>query len=140
MGVPRVIARAMSRLQKAILERVGAHEIVMPEHEMAERLARALAMHGVVDFVELPDGYCLKQLPVPEGLVGQTLAEASMRQRERLMVIRIRREEVRVGPDGRKQVVELLIAIPDGSIVLQAGDVLSVIGPEETVERFGTAR
>jgi trk system potassium uptake protein len=140
MGVPRVIARAMTRSQKKILVRVGAHEVVMPEYEIAERLARALALHGVVDFVELPDGFCLKQLSLPETLVGQTLAEASMRQRERVMVIRIRREEIQVGSDGRKRIVERLIAIPDGSIVLQSGDVLSVIGAEEAVAHFGAGR
>jgi trk system potassium uptake protein TrkA len=140
MGVPRVIARAMTRPQKAILERIGAHEVLMPEYEMAERLARALALRGVVDFVELPDGYCLRQVSAPEPLIGQTLAEASMRQRERVMVIRIRREEMQVGQDGRRRMTERLIAIPDGSIVLQAGDVLSVIGPEEAVDLFAAGR
>ncbi|MFH1145165.1 MAG: TrkA family potassium uptake protein [Candidatus Eisenbacteria bacterium] len=137
LGVPRVISRAMTTIQKDVLERIGAHEVIMPEDEIGRRLARALALRGVVDFVELPEGYSLKQVHVPATLTGRTLAEIAMRQKEKVLVIRVRREEIHVGPGGHKTVVEKLIAIPDGGLVLQEGDLLSVIGSEEALDRFG---
>jgi len=138
LGVPMVIARAMTRTQKAILQRVGAHSVVMPEYEIAERMAHALYQSGVVDFVELPDGYVLKQVRVPPSLVGRALGEVNMRQKDRVLVIRIRRQQVGRDREGRPRVTEELIAIPDGAIVLQEGDVLSVIGSHDAVLRFGS--
>lgn len=136
LGVPHVIARASSATERRILERVGAHQIFMPLHDMATRLARSIHLRGVVDFVELPQGYCLQQIVVPDGYAGQTLAELSMRQKARVMVIRIKRDRVLLQEDGTKKVESELIAIPDGGVVLERGDVLSLIGSEETLDRL----
>lgn len=138
LGVPLVMARAMSQTQKQILKKVGAHAVVMPEYEIAERLARSLHLSGVVDFVELPEGYCLKQVRVPKDFVGQSLQELSMRQKERVMVIRIRRKRLERDAGGEPHLEDELIAIPDGAIELRDGDVLSVIGSETAVARLGT--
>lgn len=136
LGVPLVIARASSLTERRILERVGAHQVFMPLHDMAARLARSVHLRGVVDFVELPAGYCLQQVVVPDSFAGHTLAELSMRQKARVMVIRIRRDRVRQHEDGTKVVESELIAIPDGGVVLERGDILSLIGAEETLEKF----
>lgn len=42
IGIPRVIARAPSASHARILQLVGAHEVVLPEVEVAERMARSL--------------------------------------------------------------------------------------------------
>jgi Trk K+ transport system NAD-binding subunit len=61
-----------------------------------------------------------------------------MRQKERVMVIRIRRKEVERDKGGEPHVEDELIAIPDGATELRDGDVLSVIGSEAAVARLGT--
>ncbi len=137
MGIPRVIARAMTGVQREILKKVGAHQIIMPEHQMGERLARALQLQGVVDFVQLPEGYTMTQLRVPEEFVGKTLSSLNVRQKARVLVIRIERERVRKTKDGRRLVEKEVIGIPDGSVVLEEGDELAVIGPQEAVARLG---
>jgi len=137
LGTAQVIARAETEDQKAILQKVGAHQVIMPNDEMAARLARAVHLQGVVDFIELPDGYCFKQVPVPAALSGRTLSELSMRQKERVLVIRIRRQKPAAGVAALEASRAELIAIPDGSTILQSGDLLSVIGSEEAVDAFG---
>lgn len=42
LGVPRILARAPSPGHARILKLLGAHEVVLPEIEMAGRTARAL--------------------------------------------------------------------------------------------------
>jgi len=42
LGIPRVLARAPSANHARILKLLGAHEVVLPELEVAERMARAL--------------------------------------------------------------------------------------------------
>jgi len=42
LGIPRVVARAPSANHARILKLLGAHEVVLPELEVAERMARAL--------------------------------------------------------------------------------------------------
>ncbi len=42
LGIPRVVARAPSANHARILKLLGAHEVVLPEIEVAERMARAL--------------------------------------------------------------------------------------------------
>ena len=42
LGIPRVVARAPSANRARILKLLGAHEVVLPEIEVAERMARAL--------------------------------------------------------------------------------------------------
>lgn len=42
LGIPRVVARAPSKNHARILTLLGAHEVVLPEVEAAERMARGL--------------------------------------------------------------------------------------------------
>ncbi|MBL8863338.1 MAG: TrkA family potassium uptake protein [Planctomycetes bacterium] len=42
LGIPKVVARAPSANHARILKLLGAHEVVLPEIEVAERTARAL--------------------------------------------------------------------------------------------------
>jgi len=42
IGIPRIVARAPSANHARILKLLGAHEVVLPEVEVAERMARSL--------------------------------------------------------------------------------------------------
>jgi CIC family chloride channel protein len=79
------------------------------------------------DYVELPPDFALRAVPVPPGLVGQSLAEARLPQTLGARVLEIQR----AGPTG-----EVRRVIPDGETRLAAGDHLILLGPEETLERL----
>ena len=79
---------------------------------------------GSRQYVELPPDFALRMVPVPPPLVGRSLAEARLPQTLGARIIEIKRH----GRTGEEQV------IPDADTVLQAGDLLVVIGPTTHVE------
>ncbi len=126
LGVRRVITKAATRLQKTILEEVGADEVIMPEHEAGIHLGRRLASRYVIDaYMEIRDGLSVVEVAAPPKLCGQTLAQCNLRQKLGLNVIAIDREGV-------------LLVNPAADFLLQPGDMLLVLGQIEDVERLQT--
>jgi chloride channel protein, CIC family len=81
-------------------------------------------------YVELPPDFALRMVPVPEELVGRTLAEARLPQTLGARVIEIKRH----GRQGEEQV------IPDADTVLASGDLLVLIGPTAQVEALAEGK
>jgi CIC family chloride channel protein len=81
-------------------------------------------------YVELPPDFALRMVPVPEELVGRSLAEARLPQTLGARVIEIKRH----GRHGEEQV------IPDADTVLQHGDLLVLIGPTAQVESLAEGK
>jgi len=77
-------------------------------------------------YVELPPDFALRMVPVPEELVGRSLAEARLPQTLGARIIEIKRQ----GRHGEEPV------IPDAATVLQSGDLLVLIGPTVQVEHL----
>jgi trk system potassium uptake protein TrkA len=123
IGVPRIVARSLSELHARVLRAVGAHEVVSPEVEMGQRLAYRLSHPNVLDRVDLGDNTELAELEVPAQYVGKTLVELDVRRRYDITVVAIHR--------GGK-----IVANPSRDEVLQAGEILVVIGSSSAVARF----
>lgn len=124
LGVASVVAKASSELHGKILRRIGADSVVYPDRDSAHRLARAIANHTVIDFLEVSEGYSIAEIDVPEGMGGQSLAQSDFRRRTGLSVLCIRRGHT----DAKR---ERPLIMP------QATDVLS---PEDRLIVFGETR
>jgi trk system potassium uptake protein TrkA len=129
LGIPEVIAKAVSPLHARILERLGVSRVVLPEHEMAVRLAHSLALSNVIDYVELSGDYSIVEIPAPRQFVGRTLKQLELRPRWGLTLIAIKR---RAGP-GEAQVTNVA---PPADEVIQAGDVLALLGDNGRVAQL----
>jgi trk system potassium uptake protein TrkA len=132
-GIPRIITRAYDPLQRQILKAVGATQVLSPEEDMGKRLAKSLVSSDIVDFLELPPGFVVKMVPAPKRIVGKTLAESQIRKHYTIDVVVVQRKEV---DEKTKEVKVVSKVIPDGSEMIEEGDILGVIGKEEDVERF----
>lgn len=115
LGVRRVITKARTTTQQDILLRVGADEVILPEHEAGVRLGRRLAAVDFVDFLELSDDKGVVEIVAPPPLVGKSLRDAAIRQEYGLAVIAIRRGD------------EVIIS-PRAEEVIQPDDILVVLG------------
>ena len=78
LGVPYVVCKAHDETHRRVLEKLGVDRVVIPEQEHAQRLARSLFTHNVLDYIELSPDYGILELPAPKNWVGKSLKELSM--------------------------------------------------------------
>ena len=122
MGIPRVIAKATSRDQGCVLEKIGA-EVVYPERDLAQRLTMRLISPHALDFIRLNDDITVSEIVLTPVLTGQTVQEAALRRRFALNIIALENgttTEIEVRPDYR----------------FVSGDIIVVIGKKENIRRF----
>ncbi|WP_230398933.1 potassium channel family protein [Novisyntrophococcus fermenticellae] len=122
LNVPHVIAKAISRDQGAVLEKIGA-EVVYPERDMALRLGKRLVSHNFLDYISLDNEVEIQQIPVTAAMIGRSVQEMNIRQKYGLNIIAIEREcvtNIEVSPQFR----------------FSAGDIIVVIGKVENIKRF----
>ena len=93
LNVPHVIAKAISRDQGAVLEKIGA-EVVYPERDMALRLGKRLVSHNFLDYISLDNEVEIQQIPVTKAMIGRSVQEMNIRQQYGLNIIAIERERV----------------------------------------------
>ncbi len=128
LGVRRVICKARTRTQRAILLKVGADQVVLPEHEAGVRLGRTLSSTGFLDYMEVNKNISVVEIAAPKNLIGHTLIESKLRQKYAVVIAAIQRDDK-------------VISLPMGDELVQKGDILVVIGEpnacDAMVEREG---
>lgn len=122
LEVPRVWAKAVSDRHGQILERLGVHRVVFPERDMGDRVA-----HGLVglalDFVLIGADFAMAETTAPKEALGRTLAEVGLRSKYDVTVVCTKQ------PGGT-------FSLTNPETVLDADDILLVMGEKENVERF----
>jgi len=79
---------------------------------------------NVIDYIELSRGFSIVDLPAQAPLVGHSLKDLQLRNRFGLMLIAIKRRTAA----GSTEVTHIA---PGADYVIQAGDVLSMLGANE---------
>lgn len=122
MGVPRVIAKAISPDQGKVLEKIGA-EVIYPERDMAYRLANRLLYSKALDFIELNGDISVSEIKITEKLNKKTIGDTDIRRDFNLNIIALEHDNVttiEVAPD----------------TILREGDALVVIGRKDQIAKF----
>ena len=122
MGVPRVIAKAISLEQGKILDKIGA-EVIYPEHDMAIRLANRLMSSRVMDYITLNDDITITELRLTSKISGQTVLQASIRKKFKLNIIALEQD--------KKTITEIT---PE--LVLHENDIAVLVGKKEHIKKF----
>ena len=122
LGIPNIWAKAVSREHGRILERVGAHHVVYPEHDMGHQVAHMIGGR-ILDWFQLDEQFALVETTVPSQLVGRTLAQSGIREKYNVTVVCVK-------PAGGK----FTYATVDTK--LAAGDQLVVAGETVAAEAF----
>jgi len=125
LGVGYVIARANSDLHGSILEKIGADTVVYPEREMGMRIAQAVNLRDVADYMPVVEGYGVTKLMSVPHLVGKKLSDVGFgpRGKEGVAVLLIQRgKEVIITP-GQREAIE-------------QNDVLILAGSDDKLEKL----
>ncbi|WP_192821337.1 TrkA family potassium uptake protein [Rufibacter sp. LB8] len=136
LGVKRLMSRAISPLHQTVLEAIGVDQIIRPEQESAERLAKKLEMRGVIDSFDLAEGYNIIEATVPEQYVGKTIAQTDFRARYQVNVLTILRQKEKKNLFGNTHTTPSVLGVVSGETVFEANDILVVFGKIQDIDRL----
>ena len=127
LGVPFVVARAITEVHARVLRRVGADRVIQPEREMGQQLARTIASPALMDYVDLGEDEAIIQAEVPDNWAGKSLVDLALPRKTGLTVLALKPKN---GPG----------TIPRGDTVLRRGDVVVIGGPKKGLDRLDLLR
>ena len=115
LNVPYIVCKAHDATHRTVLEKLGVDRVVIPEYEYADKLARNLVSHNVLEYIELSEDYGILEVPAPKSWVGKTLRELNVRAKLGVNIIAVN--------SGEKTSVS-----PAADYSIGAGDILVVLG------------
>ena len=120
LGVKHIVCKAHDEVHRKVLQKLGADKVVIPEKEVADKLARSLTSHNVLDFIELSSDYGIVEIPAPKSWVGKNLKELDVRAKLGVNIIAIESKgKVNVSPSAQ--------------YVLKKDDILVVLGDYDSL-------
>jgi trk system potassium uptake protein TrkA len=125
LNVRNIIVKAPNEEHKLILEKVGATEVIIPEKEMARKVAKSLISPNVLDYLPLSDDYMISELAPPNSFLGKTIAELQLRGKYHIEVIAI-----------RDIISDRIQMVPQADFVIKDGEVLVVVGKEKDIQKI----
>ena len=132
MGLTTIMAKAMNEDHGKILKSIGATEIIIPEKQMAVRIADRLAHPNVLDMVSVADEFSMAELLPLESYYGKSLIELDIRRKIGIEIVAIKHTEK--SEDGK--VTEKIKGIPSGDYVIERGDILVVVGEDRCIDKY----
>ncbi|WP_298454637.1 TrkA family potassium uptake protein [uncultured Cellulomonas sp.] len=122
LGTPQIWAKATSNEHARILQRIGAHHVVLPEADAGARVAH-LVSGKMLDYIEVEDGFTIVKMRPPRETQGFTIGQTKIRERYGVTVVGVKSP----GQD-------FVYAEPDTRI--SPDDLLVVSGHADLLERF----
>ena len=89
LEVPYIVCKAHDDTHRHVLERLGVQRVMIPEKEQAQRLARSLHSHNVLEYIELSEEYGILEVPAPQSWVGKTLKDLNIRAKLGVNIIAV---------------------------------------------------
>jgi trk system potassium uptake protein TrkA len=125
MKVKNIIVKAPNEEHKLILEKVGATEVVIPEMDMAKKVAKSLVSPNMMDYIPLSEDYIISEMAPPNSFLGKTIRELGLRAKYSIEVIAV-----------RDVLSESVHMVPPADFVIKDGEVLVVIGKETDINKI----
>jgi trk system potassium uptake protein TrkA len=129
IGVKKILVKALDEDHAKVLKKVGASQIIHPEKDMAERVARSLSTPNILDFIPLAEDYSLVQIEPPRDFIGKTLRDLNLRAKYAVHVIAI-----------KELVPDNFILVPPPDFRIKDSDVLMMLGKAEDIKRIKALR
>ena len=122
LGVTDIVCKAQNDAYRRVLEKLGASRVIIPEHEVAERLAHSLCSPNVLDFIELSEDYGIVEVPAPKMWLEKSIRELNVRAKLGVNIIAVKKGEH-------------IDVAPAADYVIRKGDIMVVLGDYEALSR-----
>jgi len=135
IGVPYIIARAVTDVHMRVLRQIGANEVINLEIEEGRRVASRLLTAEVLETIPVTEDYSIIELYVPESMVGKSLQRLNLRREYLVNVIAIERFKNTVDEEGNP-VKEERVILPTKDDVLASDDIIIMVGRNSDLDAF----
>ena len=125
LGVPFVVAKAKNHQAMQILQKIGADQIVRPEKQMGERLAKQLFRNSIVELNELDEDYSIVEFKVLDEWIGKSLQSLDLRAKHSINVLGYKNE------NSEKFMMDV-----DANYVIKHGDRFLMVARTKEVEKL----
>ena len=125
LKVKNIIVKAPNEEHKLILEKVGATDVIIPEKEIAGKVAKSIISPNVLDYLPLSDGYMIFEMAPPDSFFGKTIAELQLRNKYHIEVIAI-----------RDVLLDRVHMVPQAGFVIKDGEVMVIVGKETDIKKI----
>jgi trk system potassium uptake protein TrkA len=125
LKLKQIIVKVPNDDHKRILQKLGASDAIIPEREMAAKVARSIISPNVLEYLPISEDYTICELAPPSSFIGKSLAEIDLRKTYQIQVIAI-----------RDVLSEKLQLVPRASAVIKDSDVLVIIGREDDIKKI----
>jgi trk system potassium uptake protein TrkA len=98
---------------------------MIPEKEIAHKVAKSLISPNVLDYLPLSDDYMISEMAPPNSFLGKSIAQLQLRSRYHIEVIAI-----------RDIVSDKINMVPGADVVIKDGDVLVMVGKEKDIQQI----
>jgi len=126
LGVKRVVSVASDERQKAILLKLGADEVVMPEHDSGQRLGLLLALPNLVERVALGQDHAIVEMHMPQAFADRTVEQVNFAATYHVTLLAIKRKGELIMP-------------PNKDLLLYSDDLMVVVGQNDAVQHLTEA-
>ena len=123
LGVSYIICKAHDDTYREILEKLGADRVIIPEWEVADKLALGMTHAGVMEYIELSEEFGIVELQPRDSWIGKTIRALELRSRYGANVIALRRGDAISIP-------------PDIDTPLDDSSALVILGSYETIDKL----
>lgn len=123
IGVPFIVCKATSEKHKTVLQKVGGDYIVVPEEDIAIKVALQLTSPRLNDMMELSKNFSIAEMEIPTSWEGNTLMQLNIRKKYGVIILLIKR-----GGD--------VIVTPDANFQLATGDNMILGGSQDKIEKL----
>ncbi|MBN1898639.1 MAG: TrkA family potassium uptake protein [Spirochaetes bacterium] len=135
LGIPYIIARAVSPIHSQVLKQVGATEVINIEIEEGKRTANKLIAPFVLDTIPLSQNQSLAEVRVSKKFIGKSLAKLDLRKKYNVNVVSIKRFQTSIDEVGNPVKNEIAL-FPKPTDILKENDILVIIGGEKDIEQL----
>jgi trk system potassium uptake protein TrkA len=125
MKIKNIIVKAPNEEHKLILEKVGATEVIIPEKEVAGKVAKSLISPNVLECLPLSEGYMIFEIAPPNSFLGKSIGELGLRSKYHIEVIAV-----------KDVLTDQIHMVPPAGFVLKDGEVLVVIAKEKDIQKI----
>jgi trk system potassium uptake protein TrkA len=125
LKIKTLIVKAPNEDHRKILEKVGATEVIIPEKEMASKVARGLISPNILDYIPLSQDFTICEIAPPPSFLGKSIGEIQLRTKHHIDVIA-----------SRDVLTDKIQMIPSADFVIKDSDVLVVIGKEQDINKL----